>query len=151
MISGSPAYLIGVLSECDPDKVYELKERRRPRTLTQNAYYWAMLNKLAAKLGCSDSEVHDMMLRDYGSCEVFAVKAGIPIEGYFRYYDVFGQGWLDGEPCVHVRVYKGSSEMDRAEFKRLIDGMRHECEEQGIPVMTPSEIEGLAYVEPVRS
>lgn len=47
-----------------------------------------------------------------------------------------------------VRVMKGSSQMDSAEFSRLVNGMREECESQGIPVMTPAEIAALRFVEP---
>ena len=37
--------------------------------------------------------------------------------------------------------------MDSAEFSRLIDGAREECEAQGISVLTREEIARLKYVE----
>lgn len=148
-VIGKAQELIAWLFDADRDTVYQLEEFKpsKRRSLTQNAYYWAMLNQLARKLGYSDTEVHNWMLRDYGVCEVFSVRADVPLKGYFRYYDVIGQGWANGKLFKHVKVYKGSSEMDSAEFTRLIDGMRHECELQGIDVMTPQEIAALRFVE----
>lgn len=138
------------LANQDPNKQYEATEvvSKRPRSLTQNAYYWVMLNKLAAKLRMSDTELHMHMLRDYGVCDVFSVLDNIPIDGYFRYYDVIGYGYVNGRKFKHIKVYKGSSQMSSSEFARLIDGMREECVLQGIDVMTPSEIAEMRWVEP---
>lgn len=86
------------------------------------------------------------MLQNYGASEVFTVRADVPIEGYFRYWDEIGEGTLRGTTYRHIRVFKGSSEMDSAEMTRLIDGMRQECEAQGIPFMTPAEVAALPFV-----
>lgn len=64
---GDKARCIAALMRADGSREYVVSDVRRRRTLTQNAYYWAMLNRLAAKLGMADSEVHLGMLRDYGS------------------------------------------------------------------------------------
>lgn len=139
---------IAWLSEQDPSKRYEVREHKQRRSLTQNAYYWAMLNKLARKLRMSDSEVHLNMLRDYGVCEVISISVGVPIGSYFKYYDVMGVDYVDGEERRVVKVYKGSSRMDSTEFSHLIDGMRTECVEQGIEVATPEEIARMRFIEP---
>lgn len=138
---------ISWLANQDPNKTYEVNEVRRKRSLTQNAYYWVMLNKLAAKLRLPDHEVHFNMLRDYGVHDVFSVLEDIPIDGYFKYYDVIGHGWAAGRKFKHIRVYKGSSQMNSAEFSRLIDGMREECTLQGIDVATPEEIASMRWVD----
>lgn len=147
---GTAFECIAWLASQDPDGQYEVTDARpkRRRSLTQNAYYWVMLNKLAAKLRMSDSEVHKNMLRDYGVCDVFSILDDIPIDGYFKYYDVVGHGWANGRYFKHVKVYKGSSQMTSAEFSRLIDGMREECQIQGIDVMTPEEISSMRWVKP---
>lgn len=147
--------MVGTILECvawltaqDDSNRYEVKQVRRHRSLTQNAYYWVMLNKLARKLGMPDSEVHKNMLREYGTCDVFSVLDEVPLEGYFRYYDVIGIGRLNGRMFKHVKVYKGSSLMNSKEFSHLIDGMRQECVQQGIDVATPEEIAAMRWVEP---
>lgn len=149
--------MTGTIFECiawltaqDQDKRYEVKEVKRKRSLTQNAYYWVMLNKLAAKLRMPDHEVHYNMLRDYGVHDVFSILDSIPIDGYFRYYDVIGHGWADGRYFKHIRVYKGSSQMSSQEFSRLIDGVREECVLQGIDVATPEEIARMKWISPER-
>lgn len=37
---------------------------------------------------------------------------------------------MDGVRYSHVRAFKGSSEMDRAEFGKLLDGVVQECRQQ---------------------
>ena len=149
---GTALECIAWLASQEPTKRFEVSEEttKKRRSLTQNAYYWVMLNKLAAKLRMSDSELHKNMLREYGTYDVFSVLQEVPIEQYFRYYDVIGHGVLNGRVFKHVKVYKGSSHMDSAEFSRLIDGMREECVLQGIDVMTPQEIARMRWVEPER-
>ncbi len=149
-MKGNVFECISWLASQDPNGTYEVSEAKskKPRSLTQNAYYWVMLNKLAAKLRMPDSEVHMNMLRDYGVHDVFSILEDVPIDGYFRYYDVIGTGVANGRRFKHVRVYKGSSQMNSQEFSRLIDGMREECMLQGIDVATPQEIAEMRWIEP---
>lgn len=147
VIVGKPAELTSWLFEQDRDALFEVRERKRRRSLTQNAYYWSLLNQLARKLRMPDSEVHGRMLRDYGEAEVFSAREDVPLRGYFRYFDVIGEGTANGKRFKHIRAYKGSSEMNSTEFSHLLDGMRQECEAQGIPVMTPEETASLKFVE----
>ena len=147
LMQGSPLECIAYLTGLDPDKRYEVKEVKRKRSMTQNAYYWAMLNKLARKLGLPDSEVHLNMLREYGRCEVMSLGMNVPIGDYFKYYDVLCVDWEGGQQRRIVKVYMGSSAMDSADFTHLINGMRDECEAQGIDVMTPEEIARMRFVQ----
>lgn len=143
-MQGTTIECIQYLTNCDQDKRYEVKDVKRNRSQTQNAYYWSMLNKLAAKLRMPNREVHMNMLRDYGKCELFLVQDHVPAEEmgkYFEYYDVLRKLGASYE----VKVYTRSSHMDSAEFSRLIDGMREECVAQGIDVLTPEEIASLKF------
>lgn len=60
-----------------------------------------------------------------------------------RYFDVMWEreGWKT------VRIYKPSHLMNSGEFSRLVQGMREECEAQGIDVMTPAELARLEIME----
>lgn len=147
---GTALECIAWLANQDPTKRFEVSEEgsKKHRSLTQNAYYWVMLNKLAAKLRMPDSEVHKNMLREYGTYDVFSVLDNVPIEGYFKYYDIIGTGFANGRKFKHVKVYKGSSHMDVQEFSRLIDGMREECVLQDIDVATPQEIASMRWIGP---
>jgi len=129
------------------DALFEVRLWKRKRSLTQNAYYWALLNRLGLALGYPSDELHGHMLRSYGPCDVFTVRADVPLGHYFRYYDVVGVGRLDGREYRHVRVFKGSSEMDSNEFSKLLNGCIEECRQQGIETMTQAEAARLRWVE----
>lgn len=150
MQTGNARQLIDYLLQFahEQERLFDLKERKRKRSLTQNAYYWSMLNKLARRLGMADTELHRHMLREYGVREVVYLRADVPEQEFFEYCDVTGTGLIKGQEFKTVHVYKRSSRMDSGEFSRLIDGMREECAAQGIPVATPDEIARMEFVEP---
>lgn len=129
------------------DQLFEAREWRRKRSLTQNAYYWALLNRLGLALGYPRDELHGHMLREYGVYDAFTVRADVPLRDYFRYYDVVRSGQMDGVRYSHVRAFKGSSEMDSAEFSKLLNGLIEECRQQGIETMTPEEAARLRWIE----
>lgn len=139
-------HLLGFVQ--DPEARFELKRKRKSRSLTQNAYYWAMLGQLASKLRIAKSEVHMKMLREYGVSEVMLLREDVPAKDYFKYYDEKDHGTIKGSPYKRVTAYKRSSMMDSSEFAVLIEGMRYECELQDIDVRTPEEIARMEFVEP---
>ena len=147
MIGNAKAIIQWLFDQQDAEKLYEIKEKKSKRSLTANAYYWSLLNQLASVMRTSSDEAHFMMLRRYGVCEVVSVRSDINIKGYFKYYDIIGQSNLDGKEFTHYRIYKGSSEMDSKEFSILLDGLISECEEVGIPTLTPDEVAKLKYIE----
>jgi len=145
---GTPPELIDWLAEQPQDKAFEVKELRGKRTHTQNSYYWAMLNELARTLGISNAECHRNMLREYGVSDVVLLRSDIDPADYFEYFDQFDAGWIKGVRYRRVTAYKRSSHMDSKEFSQLIDGLRFECEQQGIPFMTPEETARLHFEQP---
>ena len=147
MIGNAKAIIQWLFDQQDAEKLYEIKEKKSKRSLTANAYYWSLLNQLASVIRSSSDEVHFMMLRRYGVCEVVSVMSDINIKGYFKYFDIIGQSDLVGKEFTHYRIYKGSSEMDSKEFSILLDGLISECEGVGIPTLTPDEVAKLKYIE----
>lgn len=127
--------------------MYEVKVWRSKRSLDQNAYYWALLGRLGQRLGYASDELHKHMLREYGVYDAFTVRADVPIGDYFRYWDEVGVGEADGVRYRHIRAFKGSSEMDSAEFSRLLNGVIQECQQQGIETMTPQEAARMKWIE----
>lgn len=126
--------------------LFDVRVWKSKRSLAQNAYYWALLNRLTLALGIPSDELHMHMLRSYGPCDVFTVRDDVPLGDYFRYYDVVGEGWSQGRRYVHIRAFKGSSEMDTAEFSKLLDGVMQECRQQGIETLTPEEVAAMEWV-----
>ena len=146
-MSGNAEAIIQWLFQQDKDKIYEIKEKKSKRSLTQNAYYWALLNQLASTMRMNNDDCHFMMLQRYGVYEVISVQSDINLKGYFKYYREIGTGEVKGKEFTHYMLYKGSSQMDSKEFSVLLEGVRSECEEVGIPVLTPEEIEQLRFIE----
>ena len=147
MIGNAKAIIQWLFDQQDAEKLYEIKEKKSKRSLTANAYYWSLLNQLASVMRTSSEEVHFMMLKRYGVCEVVSVRSDINVKGYFKYFDIIGQSDLDGKEFCHYKIYKRSSEMDSKEFSVLLDGLISECEEVGIPVLTPDEVAKLRFIE----
>lgn len=147
MLGNAEAIIQWLFQQGDKDKLYEIKEKKNKRSLTQNSYYWSLLNQLASSLRQDNNNLHFMMLQRYGVYEVISVRSDIEVRGYFKYYKEIGHGTVNGKEFTHYKVYKGSSQMDSKEFSVLLDGLISECEEQGIPTLTPAEIAGLKFVE----
>ena len=143
---GNAQVIIQWLFEQDKGKIFEIKEKKQKRTLTANAYYWSLLNQLASVLRLNNDECHFLMLQRYGQYEVISVLSEIDLHGYFKYYKEIGHGTVQGKKFTHYKIYKGSSEMDSKEFSVLLDGVISECEQVGIPTLTPSEVAKLKFI-----
>lgn len=144
---GNAKAIIEYLFNQDKDKLYEIKEHRAKRTLTQNAYYWVLVNELANCLRKSKEEVHFDLLKDYSQVALVTLKSNVDIKGYIRYYEFERETIISNVKFNIYKVYKGSSEMDKKEFSILLDGLIQEAQQQGIPTLTPNEIAKLRYIE----
>lgn len=144
---GNAEKIIQWLFQQDREKIFEIKEKKAKRTLTQNAYYWGLLHELAKALKIDNDTAHKMMLERYGTYDVISVLNGIDLTGYFKYFDEIGSGTVNGKQFTHYKIFKGSSQMDSKEFAVLLDGLISDCEELGIPTLTREEIAKLKYIE----
>lgn len=143
---GNAQAIIAWLFEQDKEKIFEIKEKKKKRSLTANSYYWSLLNQLASVMRMDNQECHFLMLKRYGQYEVVSIRSDVSLHGYFKYYEEIGKGTVNGKEFIHYKIYKGSSQMDSKEFAILLDGVRSECEEVGIPTLTPSEIAQLKFI-----
>ncbi len=140
-MKGTPKQLIPYIVNLDDDKIYEVKEYKEKRSLDANAYYWALVNKIAEALHQSKEWVHMCMLKQYGVVWSINVPAEFPIEQYkIKYYELDGVRKNNGKLFKIYKAYMGSSEMNAKQMSVLIDGVVNECHEMGIETMTPDEI-----------
>ena len=144
---GNPLKLIQWLYNQDKNKIFEIKERKSKRTLTQNSYYWVLVNELANCLRKSKEEIHFELLKDYSQVALITIKSNVDIKGYIRYYELEREADISGVKFNIYKVYKGSSEMDKKEFSMLLEGTIQEAQQQGILTLTKKEIEKLRYIE----
>lgn len=135
-------------------KVTKYNEKR---SLDANAYYWLLLNKLAAVLKISNSYCHNVMLRRYGTLEEIdgkpvylvipdtdeAEKKADESETYHIKPTSNVREGNDGKMYRTYMLLKGSSRYDTAEMSRLISGLVDECRQCGIETMTPEELARL--------
>lgn len=149
-----------VLGLSDKELTVELKEYNPKRSLTSNAYYWELIGQLSAATGEPSSWLHNKMLREYGTRKVISgclIMAIIPdTEEAEKMVLCDEKNHLSptsnvkkGSDGKNYRWYvqlKGSSEMDQAEFGRLIDGLIDECQAVGIDTMTKDEVAQLRWL-----
>jgi hypothetical protein len=140
---GSPIKLIEWLYNQDKNKIFEVKEIRKKRSLTSNAYAWELITQLANVLRISKEDLYLKMLEDYGQSSLISVKSDIDISGFVKYYKEVGRSKLNNTEFKHIRIYKGSSQFDTYEMGIFIDGIIHECESVGIPTLTKEQVNNL--------
>ena len=139
--TGDSLKLIGWLSQQNPSAMWEIKEYHEKRSLSANNYAWTLIGKIADELRKSKEDVYFQMLKDYGQSEFVSVLSDIDVKGYFKYYEEYGTGHVQGREFTHYKVYKGSSEYDSKEMAILIDGIIQEAKQLGIDTITPAERE----------
>ena len=110
----------------------EIKKHRKKRSLSANAYFHVLVNKIAAVQGIADREVKESLVLDYGTL----AKDG---EGQTIGFKLF--------KCY--LVYKQTHLMDSKEMARLIDGAVYEAKSLGIETLTPDELSRLAGYGPI--
>jgi hypothetical protein len=140
---GKAKEIIRFLIEQDDNKIFEIKEVHKKRSLTANAYAWKLITELGNVLRKSKEEVYLEMLKDYGQSIIISLNSEVDINHYFKYYDLIGTGIVNNKVFNHYKIYKGSSEYDSKEMSIFIDGIVQACEQVGIPTLTKEEIERM--------
>lgn len=135
----------------------KVSQHKEKRTLTQNAYYWTLLNRLSGKIGVSNARLHNILLREVAPPFVIDGKVVMqPIPDTDRaeeeileamtYHLKPTSGIIVGNDKDIYRWYvvlRGSSQMDTAEFTVLLNRLIESCKEQGIETLSPDELERM--------
>lgn len=137
---GTTKEIMQFLWEQEKEKKFKLEEYHDKRSLSQNAYCWKLITEIGNVIRLSKEEVYLNMLKSYGQFEVVSILSSINPKGYLKYYEEIGTGEVNGKEFTHYKVYKGSSEFDTKEMTIFIDGIIQECNNLGIPTLTPEEI-----------
>ena len=133
----------------DADVDIEIKKHYRARSLDASARAWALIDALAGKLGISKTEVYRNAIKEIsGVSDLVCVKeeaADVLCNNWRKH----GIGWMaEKSPsklngCVNVTLWYGSSTYNVRQMSDLITQLVFECNEQGIPTMSPKETERL--------
>lgn len=140
---GNPLEITTWLFEQNKEKLYEIKEYHKKRSLNSNSYCWALIGKIADVLRTSKEEIYIQMLEDYGQSILIPLEEGKKPDGYFKYYKYITKSELNGKKADWYKVFKGSSNYDSKEMAILIDGIIYEAQELGIETIPPDEVEKL--------
>ena len=124
---------------------------KKKRSGDANAYYWKLVDKLAAALGSTKQEIHSQLLGDYGTIKTdengeivtLLLKSGTDPQDFAEYTTYLATYPVGEEEYICYGVCKGSSEMDSVEFSKLLDGAIYECKELGLEVLSDIEMKRL--------
>ena len=160
-MTGTAAQIIRWLVGQKPETIWEIKKQRKKRTLSQNAYYWQLIGKMADALREPKTRVHNEMLRSYGQAHGIdgrLVTVTIP-DTEKAWEEAIRSSTLHIAPTsqVHLgtknqmfRTYillKGSHEMTTEEMSVLLDGTITEAQQLGIETLKPAELEAMKLAE----
>lgn len=126
----------------------EIKKHRNRRSLSANAYFHVLCNKIAAETGESDDEVKRRLVVSYGALardkdgKTVGLKLPPTVDPcefypYVRYYETRQE---NGKDFACYFVYKDTHRMDTKEFSHLVDGAITEAKELGIQTDTPEQL-----------
>lgn len=118
---------------------YEIERKRKKRSTDANALCWKLCTEIANVLRSDKDSIYVEMLKRYGQSDIVSVISGVDVKGYFKYFDVFGKGYVKDKEFTHYKVYKGSSEYDVREMSILLDGIIDEAKALDIEVISESD------------
>lgn len=149
-----------LLAKTGSGLLFDLTEHKAKRTLTQNAYYWVLLEKVAEAVRISKPELHNLLLRQYGVLQRIDGKA---IAAFIADTESAENEALRAE-TFHLRptsvtkegaqgtmrqyvLLKGSHDMTTTEMAALLDGLILEAKQLGIETLPPAELERMRAYE----
>lgn len=127
----------------------EIKKFYRRRSRDANAYAWVLIDKLAAVLNITKTEVYREAIRDIGGVSDVCCVTDAAVESLVNGWKHNGLGWFAEilpskiPGCTNVRLYRGSSTYDTKQMSSLIDILVRECKQQHIETATPQEIAAM--------
>lgn len=140
--------------KAEKEYILTLNERKKDRSLSQNAYFHVLANEIAAKTQQSNDDVKRELVFRYGTVDRdengnvigIMLKEGLSPKSISPYCQYMGSKEVDGKNFAKWLCYKHTSDMSKKEFSRLIDGAISEAQELGIQTMPPDEVKQLDLV-----
>ena len=108
---------------------------------------WSLINEIANKMNLSKEDTYLKMIKDYSQSMLVTIRAYIEVAKFFKYYEFERETKISNVDFKIYKVYEGSSQMDKNEFRVLLDGVIQEAKQLGICTMTPAEIERLKWID----
>ena len=164
-ITGKPLEIIAFLMGDNADKkaTYDLTlhQDNKKRSLSQNAYYWKLLEQMAVKSHIAKAELHNINLRHLALISYVADKPVyvlLPDTDEVEKQTLLAETYhlaprretKVGNDGITYRWYvmlRGSSEMNVQEMNALLSFAVQDAKAMGIEVLTPDELEHMKELE----
>ncbi len=135
--------LFDALSE--KEITFEIKQFRRGRSLSANAYAWVLIDKIAERTGEKKTDVYRHAIKEIGGVSDTICVIDKAVDRLRESWEKNGLGWqtdtiqskVDG--CTNVILYYGSSVYDSKQMAQLIDSLIQDAEALGIPTISDAE------------
>lgn len=132
----------------DVEVEIDIKKQRKKRSLSANAYFHVLVNKIAENQGSSDEDVKTVLVCQYGTYAKdddgntvgFKLPASVDVRNIYRYVRCFDTREENGKLFKCYLAYKRTHQMDSKEMSRLIDGAIYEAQQLGIETDTPEQL-----------
>lgn len=135
---------------CLDDGDYELRvtKARKDRSLTQNAYFHALVGELSDVTGKGFDEIKSELNTNYGTIAKdddgntigFMLPSSVKPSTIYKYTRWFDTRNINGTEFDCYIAYKETHKLNTAEMTKLIQGTMHECEQYGIEVLSANEL-----------
>lgn len=124
---------------------YELKAKKKRRSLDANAMCWAICDKIAKYVGITKEEVYRSAIQDVGVYTPLPIRSDA-VEEFGRIWRGHGIGWVldvvDDSKIPGYKLcfaYNGSSTYDKHQMSLLIEHLMQDAEALGIDVLSDRE------------
>lgn len=145
-------YLMG--ENVDKQALYDLTlhhEEKKQRSLDANAYFHALVAKLAqaqsppiSKIKCKNMLIADYGQEEYIDGQIVVIKSNLPPEKMenveYLHTSCVKIAEENGKEVYFYKVYRGTHTYNTAEFSKLLEGTIEECRQVGIETATAEEL-----------
>ena len=128
---------------------FEIKQSRRGRSLSANAYAWVLIDKIAERTGVKKTDVYRHAIKEIGGVSDTICVMDKAVDRLREGWAKNGIGWQTDtiqskvEGCTNVILYYGSSVYDSKQMAQLIDSLIQDAEALGIPTISDAEAEKM--------
>lgn len=160
-MTGNTQQVLMWLFDMDKDAVWDIEPHKEKRRLTQNAYYWVLLEKIAIKTRVPKVKLHNINLRHLGLIERVGER---PVYILLEDTEEVEEQTLlattyhlsprsetkqgnDGKTYRWYVMLRGSSSFTVSEMQALVELAVQDATAQGIEVLTPNELEHMREIE----
>ena len=128
---------------------YELVKSKKRRSLDANAYAWTLIDKIAAAVRITKTEVYRNAIKDIGGVSDTVCVKDEAVEKLRAGWSKNGLGWQTDimqskiPGCTNVVLYYGSSSYSTHQMSVLIDQLIEDAKALGIETMPQDRLEAL--------